>query len=94
MRFKVSDNKIESDTSHNTIIVTSVYDLPEISISTEIINTEEVDSTLPLFIKIQGVDAGDEHVTFDLVLSGTVSDSDYMISSNSIYGHWSSRGNY
>ena len=85
MRFKVSDNKTESDTSQNKIIVISVYDLPQISISTEMTSTEEVDSTLPLSIKIQGVDAGDEHVTFDLVLSGTASNSDYTISSNSVF---------
>ena len=85
MRFKVSDNKTESDTSQNKIIVISVYDLPQISISTEMTSTEEVDSTLPLSIKIQGVDAGDEHVTFDLVLSGTASNSDYTIPSNSVF---------
>ena len=85
LRFKVSDNKTESDTSQNKIIVISVYDLPQISISTEMTSTEEVESTLPLSIKIQGVDAGDKHVTFDLVLSGTASNSDYTISSNSVF---------
>lgn len=85
LKFKVNDGLVDSDTSVYKLIIRSVYDLPEISLSTEKTSSEEVEITLPISIKLEGVDAGDESVTFDLVLSGTSSDSDYTISSKSYY---------
>ena len=85
LKFKVNDGLVDSDTSIYKLIIRSVYDLPEISLSTEKTSSEEVEITLPISIKLEGVDAGDESVTFDLVLSGTSSDSDYTISSKSYY---------
>ena len=85
LKFKVNDGLVDSDTSVYKLIIRSIYDLPEISLSTEKTSSEEVEITLPISIKLEGVDAGDESVTFDLVLSGTSSDSDYTISSKSYY---------
>ena len=85
VKFKVNDGILDSDTSTFTLTINSVYDLPEIIFSlVDSISTEEDESTIPISIKLEGVDAGDEYVTFDLMLSGTASDSDYTVSSTSV----------
>ena len=82
--YTVSDGTSTS-TSTITITITSVYDLPEITFSVvDTISIEEDESTIPISIKLEGIDAGDEFVTFDLMLSGTASDSDYTVSSTSV----------
>ena len=82
--YTVSDGTSTS-TSTITITITSVYDLPEITFSVvDTISIEEDESTIPISIKLEGVDAGDEYVSFDLMLSGTASDSDYTVSSTSV----------
>ena len=85
VKFKVNDGILDSDTSTFTLTINSVYDLPEIIFSlVDSISTEEDESTIPISIKLEGVDAGDEYVTFDLMLSGTATDSDYTVSSSSV----------
>ena len=85
VRFKVNDGIFDSDTSTFTLTINSVYDLPEIIFSlVDSISTEEDESTIPISIKLEGVDAGDEYVTFDLMLSGNATDSDYTVSSSSV----------
>ena len=85
VKFKVNDGILDSDTSTFTLTINSVYDLPEIIFSlVDSISTEEDESTIPISIKLEGVDAGDEYVTFELMLSGTASDSDYTVSSTSV----------
>ena len=84
LEYTVSDGTSTS-TSIITIIITSVYDLPEITFSVvDTISAEEDESMIPISIKLEGIDAGDENVTFDLMLSGTASDSDYTLSSTSV----------
>ena len=82
--YTVSDGTSTS-TSTIKITITSVYDLPEITFSVvDTISIEENESMIPISIKLEGIDAGDESVTFDLMLSGTASDSDYTVSSKSV----------
>ena len=77
--YTVSDG-ISTSTSTITITITSVYDLPEITFSlVDTISIEENESMIPISIKLEGIDAGDESVTFDLMLSGTASNSDDYI---------------
>ena len=84
LEYTVSDGTSTS-TSTITITITSVYDLPEITFSVvDTISAEEDESMIPISIKLEGIDAGDENVTFDLMLSGTASDSDYTLSSTSV----------
>ena len=82
--YMVSDGTLTS-TSTVTVSVTGVYDLPEISLTTSgSENLDEKDTSVPIIIKIDGVDAGDEKVELDLKLSGTASSSDYSMSPTSI----------
>jgi len=79
LEYTVSDG-ISTSTSTITITITSVYDLPEITFSlVDTISIEENESMIPISIKLEGIDAGDESVTFDLMLSGTASNSDDYI---------------
>ena len=67
VKFKVNDGILDSDTSTFTLTINSVYDLPEIIFSlVDSISTEEDESTIPISIKLEGVDAGDEYVTLIL----------------------------
>ena len=82
--YSVSDGTLTS-TSTVTVTVTGVYDLPVVSLSTSgSENLEEKETSLPIIIKIDGIDAGDEMVELDLKLSGSASSTDYSISSTSI----------
>ena len=82
--YSVSDGTLTS-TSTVIVTVTGVYDLPVVSLSTSgSENLEEKETSLPIIIKIDGIDAGDEMVELDLKLSGSASSTDYSISSTSI----------
>ncbi len=84
LSYKASDGSLESETSEVSISINSVYDLPSVSLFTNNINLIEESGFSEIVVKAEGIDAGDKEISVTLSLTGSSSNADFDISSNSI----------